>query len=266
MLMIAVDDEKLALDNLCKQLVAVEPNGKVVGFLHPDEAFEYIAENKVDIAFLDVEIGEYSGIALAKKCKDLCPQINIIFVTGHSKYLMDAFQLHASGYLLKPVRANDLRKEIDNLRHPPQMRTSHRVRMQTFGSFEVFVDGVPLEFGRKKSRECLAYLVDRKGARVTTEQLTAILWEDVLYDRKAQNNMHTVLNELMRALKKVQAEDIILKIGGDIAIATDKIDCDYYRFLNGDTAAINSFCGEYMSNYSWAEFTLGELCSKIGNI
>ena len=82
-------------------------------------------------------------------------RLSIIFVTGYSQYTMDALKLRVSGYLMKPVRTSDLRLELKNLRHPlPEFNC--RVRIQTFGNFEVFVDGRPLKFPRKKCKECLA--------------------------------------------------------------------------------------------------------------
>ena len=258
MKIIAVDDERLAMENLVALIRQVEPEAEVSGFTRPADAFDYLSQNRADIALLDIEMGEYSGIELAGRCKKICPQVNIIFVTGYSQYMLDAFKLHASGYLMKPVRAADLRAEMDNLRHPVIQNTK-RVRVQTFGYFEIFVDGQLLKFPRTKCKECLAYLIDRKGARVTYPDLSSILWEDKPYDRTVQNNTQKIISELMKALREVNVEDIIIKSRSDIAVETTLIDCDYYEALSGSTTQINRFAGEYMSNYSWAEFTLGEL-------
>lgn len=159
---------------------------------------------------------------------------------------------------MKPVRANDLHVELAALRHPlPPL--GKRVRIQTFGNFEVFVDGKPLPLSLAKSRECFAYLVDRRGARVTTAELAGVLWEDEVYDRRVQNNTYSVISILMKALRKAGILDIVLKTRRDIAINTEAVDCDFYRFLSGEITQINAFHGEYMTNYSWAEFTLAEL-------
>lgn len=183
--MMVVDDEELAVESLVKVLHKELPSGEIITFLKPMEAFDYLAGHAVDIAFLDIEMGAFSGLSLAKKCKDLCPQVNIIFVTGFSAYSMEALKLHVSGYLMKPVRAEELRVELANLRHPLPL-TGKRVRIQTFGNFEVFVEGKPLKVQRSKCKECLAYLVDRKGAGVSYMQLTDILWEGKAIDRSAQ--------------------------------------------------------------------------------
>lgn len=262
MKIIAVDDEKLAVDNISALLRQVEPEAEVLGFTEPEEAFCYLSQNEVDIALLDIEMGAYSGIELARKCKELCPQVNIIFVTGYSQYTMDAFRLHASGYLMKPVRLEDLHAELNNLRHPVS-RFTKRVRVQTFGYFEIFVDEQLLKFPRAKCKECLAYLIDRKGARVTYPDLSAVLWEDKPFDRTVQNNTQKVISDMIKTFKEVNLEKIIIRSRRDIAIDTTQIDCDYFAALNGDMVQLNAFTGEYMSNYSWAEFTAGELDKMI---
>lgn len=259
MRVVAVDDERLALNRLTKLLRLALPAAELVAFTQAAEAFDFMNRNVVDIAFLDVEMGNISGVALAKRCKELCPKVNIIFVTAYSEYMMEAFRLHVSGYLLKPVLLEDLRAEIANLRHPDEERHIRRVRIQTFGYFEIFIDERPLALPRAKCKECLAFLVDRKGARVTNRELAAILWEEERYDRAVQNNTLKIISDLMRSIRGAGVEDLIIKSRGDLALNVAMVDCDYYQALNGDLRQINAFNGEYMSNYSWAEFTLGGL-------
>lgn len=259
MKILVVDDEELAVDNLLGILESIEPECIVAGFTEADDAFRYLLENQVDIALLDIEMGEFNGITLAKKCKELCPNLNIIFVTGYSDYTMDALKLHASGYIMKPVRKSDLRMELDNLRHPLPVKPSSKVRIQTFGNFEIFVEEKPLPFPRTKCLECLAYLVDRKGARVTTRELAAILWEERPYDRALQNNVHRIISDMMKSLKRAGIDNIIIKEHRELAIDPQKVDCDYFKLLSGDASQLNIFQGEYMSNYSWATFTLAGL-------
>lgn len=259
MKILAVDDERLALENITDLLKKMVPAAEIVGFTKSADAFAFLAEHRMDIAFLDIEMGGMNGLTLAKKCKDICPDINIIFVTGFDQYTMDALKLRASGYLIKPVREKDLRAELDNLRHPITTTCAHRVRIQAFGNFEIFVDQKPLNIPIAKCKECLAYLVDRKGARVTAAELAAVLWEDTPYDKRTQNNTYRVISDTMKYLKDAGIADIMIKSRGDMAINMERVDCDYYRFLRGDVSQINMFRGEYMTNYSWAEFTLAEL-------
>lgn len=256
---IVADDEKLAVENMLSLLQKLKLDAQITGFTEMDDAFEYIRGNHVDIAFLDIEMGEYNGIEIAKKCKEIAPYMNLIFVTGYSEYMLDAFRLHASGYLVKPVRIEELQAELENLRYPPKYTLKSRIRIQTFGFFEVFVDSVPLKFTRTKCKECLAYLTDRRGARVTYAELSAVLWEDCAYNQAVQNNTQKIVSDLVKTLREVNLEELIIKSRQDIAINTALVDCDYYAVLDGDKSRLNTFMGEYMSNYSWAEFTVGEL-------
>ncbi len=255
---IAVDDEELALQNILGLLGKAEPDAVLHGFDEAEDAFAYLAQNNVDIAFLDIDLPDINGIALAKKCRELCPNVNIIFATGYQSYAIDAFKLHASGYLLKPVRMDELRAELDNLRRLPSS-TKKLVRVQTFGYFEVFLNGKPLKFTRAKCRECLAYLIDRRGARVTYPDLSAVLWGERPLDRKVQNNTQKTVSDLMKTLNENGLQNLVLRSHQSLAIDTSMLDCDYYTVLNGDTSPLKAFTGEYMSNYEWAEETTGEL-------
>lgn len=253
---IVADDERLSVEYMLPLLRRLEPEAEITGFTEAEDVFEYMERNRVDIAFLDIEMGEYSGIELAKRCIALAPCVNIIFVTGHSEYTLDAFQLHVSGYLLKPVRTEDLQAELEHLRH---VIPRHHIRVQTFGFFEVFVDSVPLKFTRTKCKECLAYLIDRRGARVTYADLAVILWEARTYDPSVQANTQKVVSDLIKTLREANLEELVIKSRQHIAINRSLVDCDYYAVLDGDTSRLDAFMGEYMSKYSWAEYTVGEL-------
>jgi len=136
------------------------------------------------------------------------------------------------------------------------------VRVQTFGNFDVFINNKPLLFGRLKAKEAFAYMIDRKGSFVTIAELAAILWEDREYDRSLQNQIQVIISSMMKTFKDNSIDDIIIKKRNQIAVDKSKIKCDYYDYLNWDVSAVNAYEGEYMSNYSWAEMTAGELAAK----
>lgn len=260
--MVAVDDEKLVLDDLLVKLKTVNPDGIIKGFQRPNLALTEIENGFApQVAFLDVEMYGINGIELAMRFKKALPDINLIFVTGFSQYAADAFALHASGYITKPVRVARIKEELLNLRNPVPTPNA-RIRVQTFGNFEVFVDGKPLKFNRSRTRELLAYLVDLRGTGCTTTELAAVLWEDRKYDRSLQKQIQVHISDLLRTLKEVNAEGLVVRERNYISVNASKFDCDVYRLLNGDTAAINAFTGKYMANYSWAELTLGSINGK----
>ncbi|WP_308753456.1 response regulator [uncultured Anaerotruncus sp.] len=252
---LAVDDEAFALDDLEEALREVDPEYKLARFTMPSEALDYAACAPVNVAFLDVELGSTSGLVLAKKLKDLRPRTSIIFVTAHEQYALGAIRLHATGYLLKPVTADDIRRELTFLYEEGRMQK--KVRVKTFGGFDVYVDGRPLTFHRSKTKELLAYLVDRRGASVTSGEACAVLWEEKSAGPVQKSYLRTVTSDLRATLRDAGVEEILVKGHDWLAIVPSRLDCDSYRFLEGDPQAVNSYRRDYMICYSWAEFSMG---------
>ncbi len=260
---LAVDDEYYALSMLEKTITEVAFGAVVYLCQDVRSALDTAKKNRIDVAFLDIHMPEMSGIELARELKIINPKINIIFATGFSEYMKQSIDLRASGYVFKPVTAEAIKTELNNLRNPIEWDEGKRVKAVTFGNFDIYVDDVPVKFERKQSKEILAYLIDKRGTAVSYAELATVLWEDGAYDRTQQKNLQVYVASLVKSLNSVNAADILLRSRQGIMINVNKIDCDYYRFLEGDVRAINSFAGQYMSAYSWAEFTAGYLDSAL---
>lgn len=260
---LAVDDEYYALELLKNALEEVAGGATVYLCRDVQSALGVAREHTVDVAFLDIHMPEKNGIELARDLKMLHPKINIVFATGFSEHMKEGIDLRMSGYLFKPVTPEAVRTELENLRNPIQWQSDKRVKILTFGNFDVFVDGNPLKFERKQAKEILAYLVDKRGTSATYPELGATLWEDEEYNRTKQKNLQVYVASLVKSLNAVGVHDLILRNRQGLLLNTKIVDCDYYRFLEGDTGAINSFTGQYMSAYSWAEFTVGYLENRL---
>ena len=176
MIIMAVDDEKLALEGLLKSIREAEPNAETVGFRKPSEAMVFFKEHTCDVVFLDIQMRGVNGVNLAKEMKLLRPEVNVIFATGYLDYMGEAFSLHASGYIVKPITTAKVRAELNDLRHPVQEAACSRVNIYTFGNFEVYVDGKTLPFKYEKTKEMLAYLVDRHGAFCSNGEIMTVFW------------------------------------------------------------------------------------------
>ena len=259
MIIIAVDDEKLALDVLVDTINEVVPSAKIFGFRQPLEAISFAENESCDIAFLDIKMRGMTGLELAKRLKDINAKINIIFVTGYSEYSLDAFRLYASDYLLKPVDEEQVRKALENLRNPVNTPQKKKVKIKCFGNFEVFVNNEPLNFNRNKTKELFAYLVDRKGASCSMGEISAKLWEDKPDSVSQKSNLRNLIYDLKNTLANVGADEIIVKNRNTVRLKTELVDCDYYEFLKGNLSSVNTYQGEYMHQYSWAEMTTATL-------
>lgn len=255
MRIIAVDDERLALEALVDSIKKAVPDAAVCGFRDPGEALDHLEGHICDVAFLDVKMRQMSGLDLARRIRARSANTNIVFVTGYSEYALDAFRLYASDYLLKPATPEAVQQALQQLRTPVIPEHAHAVHFQCFGNFEVFANGKLLTFRRGKTKELLAYLVDRKGASVAMGELAAVLWEEGPDTLSRQSNLRNLISDLRKTLSDAGAGDIILKNRNTIAIDPEAVDCDYYDFLRHIPYAVNRYQGEYMAQYSWAELT-----------
>ncbi|MBR6148458.1 MAG: response regulator [Lachnospiraceae bacterium] len=263
MRVISVDDEKIILEDFVDMLSSMHEIDSVEGFTDCDEALEYVKNEDVDVAFLDIHMRGMDGIELAKRMKVIKPGINIVFLTAYAEYSMQAMKMHASGYIMKPASEEDVRRELEDLRRPVQTESRKRLRAQCFGNFEVYIDNMPCTFRYIKTKELIAYLIDRRGAYVTNGEILGTLWEDKEVTPSLENYLRNLVGDMRGVFKEADLDSVILKKKGMIAIVPEAFDCDYYRWIDGDVAAINAFSGEYMSQYSWSEYTLAGIESRM---
>ena len=265
MITIAVDDQESTAREIVKMMTEIDPKGTHSAFSDYRSALKYCQDNKPDVAWLDIEMPGMSGLELSMEVKKLSPRTNIIFVTGHERFAYQSFQLHASGFILKPAKREDLERELSNLRNPVEREKTGLIRVQCFGNFEVFdKKGQPVRFKRSKDKELLAAMIDRRGAMCSVGELSSMIFEDRDDNSKIKKQMHVFISSLKDDLKQVGAESVLVKGWNAYGVDCSLIDCDYLDYLKGDSIAVNSFMGEYMIQYSWAEMTLGELITRTG--
>ncbi|MBR5375822.1 MAG: response regulator [Lachnospiraceae bacterium] len=259
MRVLAVDDDKASIKTLQGHLSSLLPDAECFYYEDPLSALAKAREEEIDIAFLDVKMPELSGIDLARYLVELNPFINLIFFSGHTEYAFDALKLHASGFLKKPGSKTDIKTELDSLRFPTRMKQFKRVFAQTFGDFELFVDGKPVEFKYKKTKEIVAILINNKGAQTTNGEIIASLWEDDGDPEKKLSYLRNLRQDLQNTLSALKLDGIILKQRGSMAISKDRIECDLFDWLEKKKNSKYTYAGDYMNQYSWSEYYLAQL-------
>ena len=258
MKIIAVDDEKIALEALTGAIKAIVAEDEVISFRYPEDALEYVKAHACDIAFLDVEMAGMSGIELAEELKKCNPAINIVFCTGYGQYRDKAFELHASGYLMKPITPEKIKRELEDLRRP--VAAEKRLRVRTFGNFEVYLDGKPLAFKYRRTKELLAYLIDRVGAMCTVGEIIGILFED---ESGRKEYFQKLRRDLLSTLEEAGCAGVIVHKRGMLGVVVTELQCDYYDCLNQKSDFATAYFGEYMSQYSFAEYTNAQLYARF---
>ena len=247
MKILLVDDEELQLlrlENACKKVM---PESEFFSFTNPMKVVE--SNINFDLAFLDIEMPGLNGIQLAKKIKSINPKIKIIFVTAYNNYALDAYRVHACGYITKPVNENKIKVEIDELDNVINLKSEKKLQVKCFGNFEIFHNGSPVKFSYQKSKEVFAYLINREGSSINVNELNAVLWEE---DHKSY--LRNLIADIKQSLKSIDCEDVFVKKFNGYSIDVNKIDCDAYEYKKDNPDAVRLYRGEYMIQYPWASF------------
>ena len=249
MKVLLVDDESLQLvrlENACKKVLL---DAEFSSYTNPVKALQENDKTLFDIAFLDIEMPGINGIQLAKHLKKINPLIKIVFVTAYNEYALQAFKIHAHGYITKPVSEAKIKEEVDELQNIAPLQSSKILQIKCFGNFEVFHNGEPVKFSYKKSKEVFAYLIDREGAAIDINELNAVIWEE-----DHPSYLRNLIADIQNTLKKLDCRDVFIKRHNEAYIDVDKVDCDAYEYKKNNPNAIRLYRGEYMTQYSWAIF------------
>lgn len=249
---IVVDHNSIDLQHMLKHVSQLQEVEVIGTFAKGKQAIEFAWSSIVDLAILNIQMPEISGIELGKMLQRINPNIILIFVTAYEEYAIDALRLWAVGYLMKPYSAEDIMRAVKTaaLLHRGKRK---RIFIRTFGHFDVFVDGKPIIFRSGKAKELLALLVDRHGGTVNTEQVIAALWGERPCNEATQNLCYKTGKTMVEEMREHGLGNLLMAARGVRSIDVSRFDCDLYRLLAGDQEARKQFLGEYMVDYSWGE-------------
>jgi len=234
-------------------------DAEICSFSDSPSALAAARKNRVDVAYLDDKLPEMDGLLLGQYLKDLYPSVNLVLMTRKKDTAFGAMSLRASGCIMLPPEETDIRTEQRELRYPYGQTEKKRVFVQTFGNFEVFADGVPIQFKYSKTKEILAVLINNKGVQTTNGEIIASLWEDDGDPKVKSSYLSNLRQDLQNTLADLGLTEIIIKQRGSMAIAKDQVECDLYEWLEKKKASRYQYLGDYMNQFGWAEFVHAEL-------
>lgn len=224
----------------------------------------YLAERREYDAILTVpRRGKFDGLKLARYVHDVAPQTKVIFIADTPDYAVPAFKTRACGYLLAPITTQDLIDEFSDL-DIGERGEKHVVEAKVFGNFELLCDGEAIKFSRAKTKELVAYLIDRRCTAATSSELIVNLYEDKDVDRTTRSMLHNLIADARKVFSEHNISNVLDFKHNAFRIDDKKIVCDYYDLLDGKRLAKNKFMGEYMAAYPWAEVTSGNLADMTG--
>ncbi|RKN85612.1 response regulator [Paenibacillus ginsengarvi] len=287
---ILIDDEEIALDVLDIQLAEIGGVTVAGKFQLVSEALEQCARLRPDLIFLDIEMPGISGLAAAELLFDRCPDAEIIYVTAHHQYAIDAFDTNAIGYLLKPVAKERLIKALSRFADLQEKKAKPNdaapvmegktgeggeaaLSLKVLGSMELYAtDGRLMTWRTKKTKELFALLWHYQGQPVYRYGIQEELWPDYPADR-SQRLLHTSLYYLRVMFKSEGYPDIVMHgderywinksvIQSDIDRLSDKLETG----LAGEELleTLQLYDGDYFEteHYPWANARRMELRGK----
>ncbi len=259
MTILVVDDDPKALKQITKIVSDINGDAEIIESKDSLSALAKARENDIDVAFISVPMPELGGLDLGQYLKELNPFINLIFVDDTKDHGYEAMKLHASGYLLKDIKKDAVKTELKELRYPEFQKKQKRIFAQTFGNFELFIDGEPVNFKYTRTKEIVAILINNRGAQTTNGEIIANLWEDDGDPDKKLSYLCNLRQDLQNTLKAHKADSILIKQRGSMAIAKDRIECDLFDWLDKKKDSKYNYLGDYMNQYTWPEFVHAEL-------
>ena len=260
MRVIYVDNEQSALEEFQDKVKDFPEIKQLKLFEDAQEAFNWAKSNPVDVAFLDIEMSGIMGTELARQLKQIDCNIRIFFITEHKQYALEAFQVKALGYILKPYTAGEVKESLE-LASLVRNRPKKRVVIQTIPNFAVWVDGKRVALSGAKRAELLALLVDHGATGITAGEAIACLWPGRPADEKTQTLYRVTFHQMLDELKAAGIDYIVGCEGKRKYLVMEQVDCDLYRILDGKTADIANYGGDYLKEYSWAETRNAQLDS-----
>ena len=252
--------------NFCENFLGLAQNEKEVKKAIIGKSISEVFKDKmaepIGVAFVHIDCESFPE-ELYACIKEKSPETEIVFVSDDKDYCIKAFTMDVLAYVTYPVDESLLNKIVRKAQMLKSVATVTKPYIKTFGNFDVFVDGKVVMFSNKKAKELLALLVDKCGGSLNMEQIIDVLWEDRPFDENTKTLYRIALKNLRDTLAKVGAAEMLIETRGQRSVDTGKVDCDYYDLLKQKKQK-GVFDGEYMTNYSWGEYTLAKIYEIYG--
>lgn len=246
MKIIVVDDEISALSTFLPNVVDNDIECKM--FMDsPRQALEYLRINDVHAAFLDIKMPTIDGVVLAERMIALKPNLKIVFISAYAENeeeIKKRLNGNVVGFCHKPYQKEKLIKILSQLKAGSE---SNELFIKTFDSFDLFVNGVAVDFSSSKAKELLALLTDAAGSYVTMDTAIGNLWPDKNAEL-SKRLYRDAVSRLRLILKGMGAENLVTFERARAVINTKVATCDMWDYLSGK----GSFSGRYLPQYDWS--------------
>lgn len=267
---VLIDDERPALmelEFLLKQYGEVKVAGS---FTNPIEAIAAIDTIKPDVVFLDINMPQLLGVDAASEILDLDPTVDIVFITAFDQYAVEAFELHALDYLLKPIGEQRFAKTMERILQKKE-RTAElpqgKFTVKCLGGFHAGWEGrEPIKWRADKTKEIFAFLLQNRNRDISKEELLDQLWPDD-DPEKAIRQLYNGIYYIRKAMEDYGVDRNMVKIDKDYHVQFGAVELDtefFYEYgrkkgrcsVEELETIAGHYGGMYLQGeyYPWADF------------
>lgn len=252
MKIIVVDDEITALNTLLLYLVNRQDVAARMFLDDPYGAINSLRDHPADAAFLDIKMPTMNGIDLAKKMIEISPKLKVFFITAYTfdeQATAESIGKNFAGYCYKPYDKELLSRQLDILIEKTDSGKKRDIRIKTFNGFDVFINGNPIDFRNKKSKEMLAFAVTENGSYATMEETISALWPDK-DPELARISYRDSIWKLRRTLNENRLDCLVFFDRGRYRLNKEGVSCDYFDVLSGNSKVVSIV--SYLPGYDWS--------------
>ncbi|MEG1663338.1 MAG: response regulator [Clostridia bacterium] len=256
---IVVDDEIASLNTFLENILDVYDVKYKMFQKNISMSIDFVKDNKVDAAFLDINMEEMDGVELAKAIVEASPSTLIVFISGYAQdetKIKEELKSNLVGFCYKPYNQDKLTNFVSEIFE--KITSSRQIYFKTFGSFDLLLDGNVVKFSSTKSKELLAFLVDRQCATVTMGEVIANIWSEKDPEH-AKRLYRDAVCRLRMTLNENRISDIVQFGWAQLRVDATNIKCDSWDYL---TNVNNDYNGEYLCTYDWSVDTQNLLDKK----
>lgn len=254
---IIVEDEPIMLRSFLRNSAGISELNIVAQFQNAENAIAYAKEHTFELALLDVCLPKMNGIELAVELRKLYPELLIVFISAYDEYVRDSNQIGGDYYIVKPYKKETIEMMVKKMSILCD-RLRKDVYIQMFGRFNILKNGVPIKLSGK-TKEILALITCRRGKEISNEEIYSTIWEGREYSNEHMKVYYNALRRLKQTLAEQGLSELLLSTQHGQMLNTNICDCDYFAWQDKNPDERVKFEGEFLSEYSWAEYILARI-------
>lgn len=281
-----IDDERLALMLMEKELRLIAGKlGEAVDITtlqSPERALDTVQREQPHVVFLDIHMPEISGLQIAELLQEKYPSIMLVFMTAHDNYALEAFELNAIDYVLKPLVRERLEKTVKRIVARRQSLVNVEPIQRELLSHVIMCAGTLLirsgsaapelpKWRTAKAQELFAYLLMRRETTVHKSTLLELFFPE-LDKKSAMTRLYTTIYQIRQCMQSMDLdiaiqnvsmqEGYILHVGDTVTIETESWERELLAAAELEPAdynrigeLLNEYDGGFLCDhdYDWAE-------------